>query len=142
MLSHLNVTMVFWGPSSTCVAVESGSGEAGLAGESAFCFTGHRILQMCPFWLESSGVQTLIRAVQRKLHLTFEVNVFSILFWVMVGGGAELLGRKRTGLFRLFQFGGLTAFGGTIMLSRGGGTRGAGRLEEELGQLRGLFQLL
>lgn len=42
--------------------VEIDLGEAGLAEESIFCFTGHNILQMCLFWLESSGVPTLIKA--------------------------------------------------------------------------------
>lgn len=48
--------------------------------------------------------------------------------------------RKGTGLFRLLQFCGLTALGGTILLSWGGGwgTEGVGGSEEELGQLRSL----
>ena len=119
------------------MAMEIGLGEAGLAGESVFCFTGHGILQMCPFWRESSGVQTLIKALQRKLNSTFEVNVFSIFFWVMVGGGAELLRRKGTGLSRLLQFCGLTAFWGTIVLSCGGGDRGSWRIRGRIRSMKG-----
>lgn len=46
--------------------MEIGLEEAGPAGESVFCFTGHGILHMCPFGLESSGVHTFIKAVQIK----------------------------------------------------------------------------
>lgn len=44
--------------------VEMGLGEAGLTEEFTFCFTGHSISQMCPVWLESSGVPTLMKAFQ------------------------------------------------------------------------------
>lgn len=117
-----------------------GLGEASLAKESVLYFTEHSILLI--FWLESSRVQASIKAVQTKLNLTFEVNVFLIFFgsWYREAlNYRQERGQDYSDCSCLV----VPHLGEQLCSTRGRECgKEIGRLEEGLGQLRGLSHLL